>query len=198
MLAAPTHDPFARGDYAVRSARRHERCLNGHDLDIAGRGSGWDPILDLSIGSCELCVRLWLPRAQWLDVDLQFRDEAAASSSALVLAGRPPMVRGGVGQIILQLWGAAIADLDVQMCDRCQAGVVEQIRVDPGYLRRGIGTVLVDAALIRGRGYRWSTTSIAYTMTAKAFWAAQHLPRGTVLGEPRRCPHMLAIDEYSV
>ncbi|MFK0249593.1 N-acetyltransferase [Amycolatopsis azurea] len=197
MPAAPSHDPFA-GGYVLRSAMRHGRCLNGHDLDLSGRGSGWDPTLDLSIGRCELCARLRLPRAEWLEVDLRVRDEVPGSSAALLLAARPPMVRGGVGQIILQLWGTAIADLDLQVCDACQAGVVEQVRVDPGYLRRGIGTVLLDAALIRGRGYRWSTTSIADTTTAKAFWAAQHLPPGTMLGQPRRCPHMLAVDEYAV
>ncbi|OXM50347.1 hypothetical protein CFP71_28370 [Amycolatopsis thailandensis] len=198
MSAAPSQDPFAGGDYVVRSGVRHKRCLNGHDLDIAGRGGGWNQILDLPTGHCELCVEMRLPRAQWLEVDLRFRGETPASSAALLLSRRPPVVYGGVEQIILQLWGTAIADLDVQTCDTCRVGVLEQVRVDAAYLRRGIGTVLLDAALARGRGYWWSTTTIADTVPARAFWATQHLPPDTVLGEPQRCPDMLGADEYAI
>ncbi|MFK0250192.1 hypothetical protein ACIQUM_36285 [Amycolatopsis azurea] len=127
----------------------------------------------------------------------RFVHEAPVTSASLVLAARPPMMRGGVGHILMQLRGVTIADLDVQMCGVCRAGVLDQVRVDGPYLRRGIGTVLVTAALSRGRGYRWSTTAIIDTVTAKAFWAAQQLPEDMVLGEPSRCSHMaLAIGDH--
>lgn len=198
MSAPPPHNPFANSDYVVRPAIRHRRCLNGHDLKVAGRSSGYDHELYLQTGTCELCFWLRLPRATWLEVDLRFQDEAPATSAALRLAARPPLVRGGVGQIMLQLWGTTIADLDVQMCGPCRTGVVEQVRVDTEYLRRGIGTVLLAAALVRGRGYRWSTTTIDDTVTARAFWAAQQLPADMTLGQPRRCSDMLAVDGHTV
>ncbi|QXV63541.1 hypothetical protein CVV72_40995 (plasmid) [Amycolatopsis sp. TNS106] len=197
ISALSPHNPFANSDNVVRPAVRHRRCLNGHDLEIAGRSSSYDHELYLPTGACELCFTLRLPRWSWLEVDLRFRDEAPTTSAALWLAARPPLVRGGVGQIMLQLWGTTIADLDVQMCGPCRVGVVEQIRVDTEYLRRGIGTVLLAAALVRGRGYRWSTTTIDDTVTARAFWAAQQLPDMT-LGEPRRCSDMLAVDGHTV
>ncbi|UUV32218.1 hypothetical protein NQK81_01850 [Amycolatopsis roodepoortensis] len=198
MPAVPAPDPIAGGDYVVRSAVRHGRCLNGHDLDVAGRGSDWNQALDLPTGRCELCVRLSLPRAEWLEVDLRPRDGMSATSAGLHLAVRPPFARAGIEQIMLQLRDVTIADLDMQMCSACKVGVVEQVRVDHAYLRRGIGTVLLHAALVRGRGYRWSTTTIADTAAATAFWASQHLPPGMVLGDPKRCPDMLAADESAV
>jgi len=198
MSALPSHNPFASDDYVVRPKVRHRRCLNGHDLAVAGRYTGWDHSLYLPTGGCELCFQLRLPRWSWREVDLRFRGEAPSTAAALALAARPPLVRGGVGQIMLQLWGTTIADLDVQMCGPCRAGVVEQIRVDSDYLRRGIGTVLLVAALSRGRGFRWSTTTINDTPIARAFWAAQQLPADMVLGEPERCSDMLAVDGHVV
>ncbi|KFZ80779.1 hypothetical protein ED92_10570 [Amycolatopsis sp. MJM2582] len=197
MPAVPDPDPIAVGDYVVRPALWHGRCLNGHDLDVAGRGRGGNQALDLPTGRCELCVRLGLPRAEWLEVDLRPRDGMPATSSGLQLAVRPPFVLAGIEQIMLQLRDVTIADLDMQMCGACKVGVVEQVRVDDAYLRRGIGTVLVTAALVRGQGYRWSTTAITDTAAAGAFWAGQQLPDGMTLGAPERCTHMLEASEFA-
>ncbi|RSM80541.1 hypothetical protein DL991_10515 [Amycolatopsis sp. WAC 01375] len=183
--------------FAVRPALRHARCLNGHDLDLAGRSRGWDTIRRLATGCCALCRQLGWPRATWVEVDLRFADETPMPAPSVILAAEPPTVPGGVEQIMLRMEGTTVADLDVQVCQTDRIGVIEQVRVDDRYLRQGFGTVLVTAALARGRDYRWSTTAITDTAAAEAFWAAQQLPDGMTLGDPERCTHMLEASEFA-
>lgn len=193
MSALPSSSPSGDSGYPARPAGQHKRCLNGHDLALARVSHGWDHSVYVPITTCELCFALRLPRATWYEVNLQFVHEAPATAASLVLAARPPRVLGGVGQIVLLLHGQPVGDLDVQMCQVDRRGVIEQVRVDPSpsYRRRGFGTVLLAAALSRGRGFRWSTTAIEDSLAARAFWASQHLPDAMTLGDPRRCTHML-------
>lgn len=101
-----------------------------------------------------------------------------------------------MGQIVLQLRSQQIGGLDLWLCGVDQRGVIGPVRVETAYRRRGFGTVLIAAALARGAGYRWSTTAIAESVTARAFCAAQHWPNGAELGSPFYCSHMkLASDD---
>lgn len=52
---------------------------------------------------------------------------------------------------------------------RFPRGVIEHVRVDPEYLRRSYGRVLVAGALARGPGYRWSTTAVLDSAIARVY-----------------------------
>ncbi|HKN54919.1 MAG TPA: GNAT family N-acetyltransferase [Amycolatopsis sp.] len=181
----------------MRTAETHERCLNGHVLALAGQHSSFDRAVWLHTWTCNLCRDLRLPRASWYEVDHLEMEGEGPSHERLVLAMRRPDVPAGVGQIEVRLHRKAIADLDLRMCWIDERGVIEQVRVDEPYRRRGFGTLLVATALARRPGYRWSTTPIEDTIAARAFWAAQRLPPGLQLGDPFHCSHMHEADvEY--
>lgn len=176
----------------VRPARHHERCLNGHLLALAGSNLSFDPGLWTHRQYCNLCSELRLPRGCWLDIDLAFIHEQPGNGEVrLGLTPRPPATPAGVGQIAFELRGVVLADIDVQLCavDRC--GVIEQVRVDEDCRRLGVGTLLVAAALSRGRGFRWSTTAVEDTARARAFWAALRTDVPLQIGDPAYCGHMV-------
>ncbi|MGW4487873.1 GNAT family N-acetyltransferase [Amycolatopsis sp. NPDC004368] len=181
----------------LRADVRHEYCLNGHRLDIAGRNSSFNPDLWLATGSCNLCQELRLPRSSWGSVGLRFAHEEPLGRHYLSLVAHPPQIRSGVGQIVMELHGKPLGDLDVRMCAVDQRGVIEQVRVDEDCRRHGVGTVLVTAALSRGQGYAWSTTALENTTAARAFWASYRPSVPLQLGEPAYCSHMREADgEY--
>ncbi|MEV0281332.1 hypothetical protein AB0I22_33800 [Streptomyces sp. NPDC050610] len=46
-----------------------------------------------------------------------------------------------------------------KVCHECKRGVISKISLSPEVQRQGLGTLLVDRALLEGRGYRWTTSS---------------------------------------
>lgn len=182
-------------DLPVRSARRHARCLNGHDLEQAGVNGGYHHDLRTSTWTCNLCRELHLPRARWLVIEhgqptpAEHAAERARVWPVLLVARRPE-ARAGIGRLELRVRDAAIADVDLQLCGVDHRGVVRRIRVDVAYLRRGFGTVMLDAAMARGPGYHWSTVELDPSPQARAFWATQAPIEQLHLGEPHYCSHM--------
>ncbi|MEV6873223.1 hypothetical protein [Amycolatopsis sp. NPDC051128] len=71
-----------------------------------------------------------------------------------------------------------------------QRGVITRVDVNPSYRLRRFRTVLVLAALNHRPSYRWATTDIGTSATARAFWSAQHLPENMRLGNRVYCSHM--------
>lgn len=192
MPNRPTTPAVPRLDLPVRAERRHEYCLNGHRLDVAGRNASFSPDLWVHHHSCNLCNELRLPRSSWIGVGLALAHEQVGNGgSRITLAARPPSTPTGVGQIVLEVRGQPVGDVDVQMCAADRLGVIEQVRVDEDCRRLGVGTLLVTAALSRGPGYSWSTTKVEPTVRARAFWAALRTEVPLKLGEPEYCGHML-------
>jgi GNAT superfamily N-acetyltransferase len=191
----PFHGPGSDSGYPVRSEGQHRYCLNNHDLQTAGMTTGFDHAWWLSTTTCETCRALKWPRATWCEVDhRRLVGEKPSTHAKLVLAARRPALLGGIGQLEVLLREAPIADMDVRMCPVDERGVIEQVRVDEPYRRRGFGVLLVEAALARGPGYRWSTTVVSDSAEARSFWASRRIPAGLELGVPFWCSHMREAD----
>jgi GNAT superfamily N-acetyltransferase len=187
----PEPDP----NQVFRTAERHQYCLNGHHLDRAGRNCGFDHGYWLSAVTCMLCHELRLPRATWDEVEhLQLGAEHPPTHARLVLDIARPPVRAGVGQITARLDGTPIADVDLRMCPVDERGVLEHVRVDDQFRRRGLAGVLVAAALARGPGFHWSTTVVGKAVEARAFWASVRPAVPLQIGEPFYCSHMREAD----
>lgn len=195
MPETPSYTPPVDHQRPFRTAEHHALCLNGHNLDLVGRNCGFDHGYWLSSVACNLCLELRLPRGTWDEVDhLRLGAEHPPTHAKLLLDIARPPVRAGVGQIIAKLEGVAIADVDLRMCPVDERGVIEHIRVDEQYLRRGLGTILVAAALARAPGYRWSTTAVNKDLPARAFWASLRPAVRLAIGEPAYCSHMREAD----
>jgi GNAT superfamily N-acetyltransferase len=195
MPGLAAYVPQADPQRPFRTAERHAYCLNGHQLDRAGRNCGFDHGYWLSAVTCNLCLELELPRATWDEIDhLRLGNEAPPTQTKLLLDIARPPVRAGVGQIVAKLDGVPIADVDLRMCPVDERGVIEHVRVDEQFLRRGLGTVLVAAALARGPGYTWSTTAVDKAVAARAFWATFRPAVPLAIGEPFYCSHMREAD----
>lgn len=167
---------------------RRERCPRGHRLAVAGGARGYHHLYGLQSASCRVCIDLKLFPAEWCELDPGRQvttDQATGQGMELVIT--PPVMRGAVGTIALHLDGRPRGDVDAALCT-CRVGLIEGVRVDAGYRRLGFGRVLLYAALIRGPGYRWSTTAID-TAEAWAFWAAV-APDFLMLGASERCTDM--------
>ncbi|SEB47033.1 hypothetical protein SAMN04489727_2006 [Amycolatopsis tolypomycina] len=154
------------------------------------RTMGYDHSVYVPTSSCNLCQALGLSRSTWFEIDLRFAHEAPPTHAELVLVARPPRMRAGAGQIVLQLRSQQIGGLDLWLCGIDRRGVLGPVQVDASYRRRGFGTTLVAAALARGPGYRWSTTALDQSVAARAFCAAQRWPEGVQLSSPFYCSHM--------
>ncbi len=100
-----------------------------------------------------------------------------------------PVVPAGPERIELRLGGTAAGDLDLRACAACRIAVVDHVRVDPPFRRRGLATRLVRAALSARPGYRWSTSVLGGTDEARGFWSALTEWPGTT-GIPEECAHM--------
>lgn len=191
----PSYSPPVDKQRPFRTAANHELCLNGHNLSRAGVNCGHDHGYWLSDVTCNLCLELRLPRATWDEVDhLRLGAEHPPTHAKLLLDIVRPPVRAGVGQIVAKLDGVAIADIDLRMCAVDERGVIEHVRVDDGYRRRGLGTILVAAALARAPGFRWSTMEVDKGLPARAFWASLRPAVPLQIGEPVRCSHMREAD----
>ncbi|TDX84935.1 GNAT family N-acetyltransferase [Amycolatopsis arida] len=191
----------ARGEFGravpvrpMREPRRvPDRCPRGHRLDLAGVTVGWSPRYQLHQLTCQACLALDSAAASWcqLDPSQQHPAEDEQARAGLRLVVVPPTVPAGVGRIELRLDGHPVGDIDLALCGRCRTGVVEHVRVDPAWNRRGYGRTLLAAALTRGPAYDWSTTPVADHPVSRAFWSAV-APRHLEVGVPRRCSDLLA------
>jgi GNAT superfamily N-acetyltransferase len=191
--AAGTSEPE---DRPFRSKREHARCLNRHDLRVAGCSSGVHRGLRLSTHTCELCWSLGLARSTWFTVDqhevtLPNQITARGRDRPVVLVARPPAVRAGVGRIELRIRGVVFGWVDVQLCGIERRGVLVRVEVIEQQRRRGVGSVLIDAAFARGPGYTWSMRPLLDTAEVRAFWASLDLPEPVQPGKPFYCSHML-------
>ncbi|MEV6621027.1 GNAT family N-acetyltransferase [Amycolatopsis sp. NPDC051106] len=184
-------------DLPVRSRREHVWCLNRkHRLDLAGSNGGYHHAMHLSTRSCTRCWSRRQPRCTWLVVDhrspmpAELADQPDDRRSEILVAARRPAVRAGVGQLEIRLRDAVIAVADVQLCGVDRRGIVRHVQVDPAHRQRGFGTLLLDAALARGPGYHWSTTTFDQSEDAQDFWAYQDPAEALHLGQPHYCTHM--------
>ncbi|HEY2041654.1 MAG TPA: GNAT family N-acetyltransferase [Jatrophihabitans sp.] len=183
-------------DLPFRSGRTHTRCLNGHVCDVAGSSNGYDHTMRLATSTCELCRTLRLPRDSWFVIDHRPEQHpgvlALRADNPVQLTPRAPRVRGGVGRIELSVRGTVWAYVDVQLCGIERRGVLVYLAVDGPHRRRGLGRVLLDAALARGPGYTWSTVKFDEDdVTLRAFRATAELPESVQVREPFFCSHML-------
>ncbi len=103
----------------------------------------------------------------------------------------PPVVEHAPGRLELHLDGRAVAEVDVSLCEVCRVGVIEHVRVEPTFRRRGFGRRVVAAALACGPGYRWSTTEINGG-NAQRFWEEIGFTSAHRAGVPGWCEHMRA------
>lgn len=164
------------------------RCPRGHRLDVAGVSRSYSHIYGRMQRTCRVCHELDPYTAAWCELDPARQvDQAQAIGSGLELVAFAPAGRGGVGRIAVHLDGHAWGDIHAAICAPCRRAVIEHVTTE--FPRRGIGRVLVSAALARGPHCRWSTTRLEDTATARAFWSAT-APHGLQLGQPTRCSDM--------
>lgn len=106
----------------------------------------------------------------------------------------PSAVPAGVARLDVLLDGRPVGDLHLRVCELCQQGLIEHVRVDPPYRRLGLARRLVEAATSERRGYTWSTTVIDTTCEAQGFAAAGIWPGPP---RPRWCEHMRIADDLA-
>jgi GNAT superfamily N-acetyltransferase len=102
----------------------------------------------------------------------------------------PPDRLAGLARIEVVVQSRTVGDLDWRSCsaDSCRCAVIESVRVDHGFRRRGYATAAVRAAVeLTGPGYTWSTTAVT-GIAAQAFWSSMGWPPAA--HTPRYCPHM--------
>lgn len=105
----------------------------------------------------------------------------------------PPDRPAGLARIEVVVDGRTVGDLDWRSCPdvACRCAVIESVRIDQGFRRRGYATAAVRAAgAITGPGCNWSTTAVT-SRVAHAFWTSLGWPMSAHI--PRYCPHM-AVD----
>lgn len=106
-----------------------------------------------------------------------------------------PPVSAGLTHVELRVGGIVVGNLDLRICPTCAVAVVDYIRVDPPYRRRGFATRAVCGAVARYPASAWSTSPLDDSDEARAFWASVDWP-GT-LGNPAECPHMRQADQLT-
>lgn len=112
-----------------------------------------------------------------------------ATRSGLILVRTPPAVRGGVGQPARWTDGEVQADIDLAICPPCKRVVIEQVapmsrqgfRPCARHRHSGLAPPTVCS---------WSTTRIADTPFARAFWPGISWPGK--LSDPDYCTDMVA------
>ncbi|MET8848016.1 GNAT family N-acetyltransferase [Amycolatopsis sp. NPDC004625] len=165
-------------------------------MTLANGGSGYHHAYLLSTQVCVLCWARRRPRARWLVVDhrtpmpAERADQPEDRRAQILVVARRPTTRAGVGQLEIRLHDVVIASADLQLCGVDARGIVRHVQVDPAHRQRGFGTLLLDAAIARGPGYHWSTTSLNQSEDAQDFWAYQDPAEPLHLGEPHYCTHM--------
>lgn len=118
---------------------------------------------------------------------------ANAGQVDVELVALPAWWPAGVERIEICSGGRPVGDVDFRACADCRVAVLEQVRVDPPYRRRGWATRAVQAAVASRPGYRWATSALHDTVEARAFWAALGWPEED-LGVPVWCAHMYEAD----
>ncbi|GAA5121506.1 GNAT family N-acetyltransferase [Haloechinothrix salitolerans] len=166
-------------------------CPRGHDFRIARVSLGHSHLYDATTVTCEVCRELGHEHSTWALID-PFTHTAEPPGRGLALVVTPPSVRGGLGQIAVYLGPRSVADADLMICAPCRRAVLEQIRVDPGCRRRGLGRLLVAASVMRAPSdrYRWSTTPVNNDPEVLAFWSRIPFPAPSTLGTPEYCSDM--------
>lgn len=86
--------------------------------------------------------------------------------------------------------GISDARLVWKVCHQCERGVISKISLSPEVQRQGLGTCLVDRALLDGPGYRWTTSS--QSPDGRAFFRAMTARTGAEFAAgARTCEHIL-------
>lgn len=195
---------YGRGDLPIRPELRHvptaggggvldypRVCPQGH-LGAGQVWVGWHAVYRLPHLTCRACFdRGDRARSEWclIDPHRQVTSEQADPLGVQIVV-IPPLVWAGTGRIEVRFDGRVVTDLDVTLCGgECQRGVIEHVRTDQSYRRRGFGWTAVAAALTRGPGYAWSTTTVT-DPGAGAFWTAIGFAEAHTLGQPEHCAHM--------
>lgn len=85
--------------------------------------------------------------------------------------------------------GISDARLVWKVCHPCERGVISKISLSPEVQRQGLGTRLVDRALLDGPGYRWTTSS--QSPEGRAFFRAMTPRTGAEFAAgARTCEHI--------
>ncbi|MCI2424294.1 hypothetical protein MOQ72_43570 [Saccharopolyspora sp. K220] len=98
-------------------------------------------------------------------------------------------VPAGPQRVVVWLNGHGIVgDLDVRVCHACRTGVVEHVRIDTSFRRRGLGCAALCEVVSGLADYGWTTTAIE--PAAAGFWDRQDRIPAAGLGAARYCDHM--------
>ncbi|MFE9701400.1 hypothetical protein [Streptomyces sp. NPDC006270] len=85
--------------------------------------------------------------------------------------------------------GISDARLVWKVCRPCERGVISKISLSSEVQRQGLGTRLVDRALLDGPGYRWTTSS--QPPEGRAFFRAMTARTGAEFAAgARTCEHI--------
>ncbi|MDT8913466.1 error-prone DNA polymerase [Amycolatopsis sp. PS_44_ISF1] len=217
-LRSGSHNEFGSGDVPVRPALRWMLLPDGGCQLLAAvelpararvRDSGtfsWNTSLRLYELVCGVCWESGHEDHAWALVDPAYEQvelsEAAGTGFELVALALDGAVSSAAGRIELRLDGWVVGEATLFVCATDRCGVLEHVRVAPGYRRRGYGRPLALAVLSRydwstaqprwvrgdlrgralaavrrGAGYAWTTASVPDTDEARAF--EQMLPVAT-------------------
>ncbi|MFE1850604.1 hypothetical protein ACFYYI_34590 [Streptomyces sp. NPDC002387] len=76
-----------------------------------------------------------------------------------------------------------------KVCHDCQRGVISKISLTPDVQRKGLGTLLIERALMDGHDYRWTTSS--QSPDGQAFFTAMATRTGAEFtARARTCSHI--------
>jgi GNAT superfamily N-acetyltransferase len=76
-----------------------------------------------------------------------------------------------------------------KVCHACRRGVISKVSLSPDVQRQGIGTLLIDRALLDGPAYRWTTSP--QSPDGKAFFQAMATRTGAEFAAGvRTCEHI--------
>lgn len=85
--------------------------------------------------------------------------------------------------------GISDARLVWKVCHECKRGVISKISLSPEVQRQGLGTLLIDRALMDGPGYRWTTSN--QSPDGRAFFQAMSARTGAEFtAGARTCEHI--------
>lgn len=98
---------------------------------------------------------------------------------------------GGLGRIDLQAAGKLWGYVKLQLCGIDRRAVLVHVAVVETERRRGLATLLLDAALASAPGYDWSTADFdADDPVLRSFRATLDLAEPVTVGSPNYCSHM--------
>ncbi|MGW4788576.1 hypothetical protein [Streptomyces sp. NPDC004230] len=76
-----------------------------------------------------------------------------------------------------------------KVCHECQRGVISKISLTSDVQRKGLGTLLIERALLDGTDYRWTTS--AQSTAGQAFFVAMTARTGAeFIALARTCSHL--------